>query len=145
MKRFGLAALLVVRLGLVASTPALAQTMPVPVPVDWGTLELENTDVEANARGLATLENVQFAYSEFNPYVSTYATEVYRGDLTVKCQGLTPGKTYSTCAGVFKVDRKGDGSVTGSVERSLFGTKFTTIPGRGTTTNGFSLAGATCR
>ena len=46
--------------------------------------------------------------------------EYYRGDLTVTCHGLTPGRRYSTPVGVFKAGRDGSGTVTGSVEFALF-------------------------
>ena len=91
MRQFGLAALFVIGVALFTSTPALA--------VDFGTIELTNRGLEPGASGQATLTNVTFLgfgslLSSSPAYPSTYFEEVYKGELTVTLEGLSPGATY---------------------------------------------------
>ena len=84
IKRFGFAALLVIGATLCAS--ARAQTF-----------QLENTGVEPSAAGQATLAKVKFlgSYTWSNPLgTAGHTSLLYSGQLTVKCQGLTPRATY---------------------------------------------------
>ncbi len=108
MKLFQLAVLFVVGVALFTGTPAPAQ-----VPADWGTIELTPTGAEPSARGQATLTGVRLVDYWVSPG-GFYSVESYQGELTVTCQGLTPGATYSTPAGKFKADRQGDGTLIGS-------------------------------
>ena len=62
---------------------------------DWGTIELVNPGAEPGAFGHATLTNVAGPGWWYDPNPNTYLTyELYAGDLSVDCGGLTPGKTY---------------------------------------------------
>ena len=81
LKRFGLAALFVIGAGLFTSSLARAQT------------PLTNTGVDPDATGQATLTEV--TSSDFwSDWYSNYAFEIYSGNLTLSCEGLTPGATY---------------------------------------------------
>ena len=101
MKRLGLAALLVVGVMLLASTPARGK--PRGYVPDWGPIQLA-TGAEPQASGEAILTNVR----EIDVFL-------YTGRLTVECKNLTPGATYWTPAGTFTPNRKRDGKVSGDV------------------------------
>jgi len=102
-KHFAVAALLVLGATLGASTPVRAD----------GTGDLTPTGAEPNAIGQYTLTHVKFINGGgFNYDPGGY--ELYRGRLTVTCQGLTPGATYATSAGTFKAARDGTGKATAS-------------------------------
>jgi hypothetical protein len=98
MKRFGLAALFAIGVALFSCSPARAQTT------------LMNTGVEPSASGQATLTKVKFLYAL---QTETMNTVMYKGYLTVTCQGLTPGATYATPGGTFTADRNGNGMAKG--------------------------------
>ncbi len=107
MKRLGLVAVFLVGVTLLASTPAAAEGKV--KGEDWGTVELENVGDEPQASGQASLNNVELV-------LAWVGLHVYKGELTVTCQGLTPRATYWTPAGTFKADRTGAGQVKGRVE-----------------------------
>ena len=94
---------LAVGVALFASTPAQAGRSE-----DWGTIQLTNTGAEPEASGQASLTNVKF--EGFGDW-----TLCYSGQLSVKCKNLTPGARYSTPAGTFTANRKGNGLVNGKV------------------------------
>jgi hypothetical protein len=98
-KPFALAALLVLGATLVASTPARAQ------------LELMPTGAEPGATGQATLSHIKYAGSGIVNPLSGLCYEAYKCTLSVTCQGLTPGATYTGAAN-FTASRKGKGSST---------------------------------
>ena len=109
-KRLGLAAVLVVGVTLLASTPAWARVQW----RDWGTIWLTNTGAEPEASGEAALTNV--VCRDSNPYdPDPWRTGYCSGKLTVSCQNLTPGATYLTPAGTFTANRKGGGKISGQV------------------------------
>lgn len=81
-----LLALAAIAVALFPSEQALAE--------DWGAIDLVNTGAEGSAFGHATLTNVSGPYWVSYGYV---AYEMYSGDLSVDCGGLTPGKTYRIC------------------------------------------------
>jgi hypothetical protein len=107
MKRFGLAALLAVGVTLLASTPARAAGGE-----KWGTIQLTNVGDEPQASGEASLTHVNRWWTEV---IEWLRIDYYSGKLSVKCQNLTPGATYSTPAGTFTADRKGNGGASGQV------------------------------
>ena len=90
MKRYilwALFALAAIAAALLPSDPALAE--------DWAPIELLNPGAEPGAFGHATLTNVAGPGWWYDPNPNTYLTyELYAGDLSVDCGGLTPGKTY---------------------------------------------------
>jgi hypothetical protein len=85
--RFALAAVLLLPTTLIAGRPARAE--------DWGAIDLVKEGNEPPATGQATLTSVASGgfFLEGGPY-AVYAVEQLYGQLTVTCQGLTPGKTY---------------------------------------------------
>jgi len=95
VKRLGLAALLVVAVTLLASTPAWAA----PKVCRPGPVELANVGDEPRASGEATLTEVVLVgcYSD-SPYVDW---SCYTGKLSLKCKNLTPGATY--CIGELRL------------------------------------------
>ena len=108
-KHFALMALLVLGATLYASTPARA------APFD-----LTPTGAEPGATGQGRLAHVELVdYSVggqiwIGPPPSyqmhwQYEWYTYSGELSVACQGLTPGATYRTSAGTFIADRYGRG------------------------------------
>jgi hypothetical protein len=90
IKRFGLAALLVLATALSASTPVQAQS----------TITLTNVagskDSDSGASGQATLTDVAYSFTVtlFAGGYSMTDYDFYAGYLTVSCSGLTPGATY---------------------------------------------------
>ena len=104
LKRVQMAVLLVMAVGFLAGTPAIAP--------DWGTIQLTTTadvdDPDYGAAGQATLTNVRAVWS--NGWNTSF-----KGKLTVTCKGLTPGARYSTPAGRFFASRDGRGAVAGNV------------------------------
>ena len=107
MKRLGLAALLAVSVTVLASTAARAAA-----PGNWGTVQLTNIGDEPGASGEASLTHVKRLWSDVQEWMRI---DHYSGKLTVKCRNLTPGATYSTPAGTFIADRKGNGGASGQV------------------------------
>jgi len=81
MKRFGLAALFVIGAGLFTSSLARAQT------------PLTNSGVDPDATGQATLTDVTSS-GFWSFWYSNEGYEIYSGNLTLSCEGLTPGATY---------------------------------------------------
>jgi len=79
---------------------------------DWGGVELTNTGAEPQASGQASLTDVDWVRLMKGLYV-------YSGKLSVTCQNLTPGATYSTPVGTFTANRKGDGKVSGRVSLEM--------------------------
>ncbi|HUT91550.1 MAG TPA: hypothetical protein VMY37_18775 [Thermoguttaceae bacterium] len=112
VKRLGLAVLLVVGVTLLGSTSARAAA-----PGDWGTVQLTNVGDEPGATGEASLTRVKRLWSDVQEWMRI---DYYSGKLTVKCRNLTPGATYSTPAGTFLADRKGNGGVSGQVMFSVY-------------------------
>ena len=119
LKRLGLAAVLVVGLTLLASTPARAGEK---AKADWGTIELANVGDELDASGEATLTEVRWISSlsyYLDPwwveYPDVHTDAKYTGVLTVTCRNLKPGARYWTPAGTFKANRTGTGTVKGKV------------------------------
>jgi hypothetical protein len=87
--RFALAALLLLPTTLIVGRPACAE--------DWGTIHLVIEGDEPLATGQAVLTDVSSAgfFLEGGPIGGgPYAVEQFYGQLSVTCQGLTPGKTY---------------------------------------------------
>ena len=111
MKRLGLAALLAVSVTVLASTAARAAA-----PGNWGVVQLTNTGDESGASGEASLTQVKRLWSDVQEWMRI---DYYSGKLTVKCRNLTPGATYSTPAGTFTADRKGNGGVSGQVSFTI--------------------------
>jgi hypothetical protein len=93
MKQIGLAALFVIGVAIFTNSPALAQEGE-----DWGTITLTNTadakDRDYGASGQATLTDVTYGTIVQGEYPNEYAMGVAYGNLTVRCEGLTPGATY---------------------------------------------------
>ena len=54
---------------------------------------LTNTGVDSNATGQATLTDVTSS-GFWSYWYSNQGYEVYSGNLTLSCEGLTPGATY---------------------------------------------------
>lgn len=99
MKRFGFAAIVLV-IGATLCAKAAAQS----------TYPLGSTGAEPGAAGQFTLSKFKLmGWGNTSPPFNT-PWKSFRGTLTVTCQGLTPGVTYSTTAGSFKADRNGNGS-----------------------------------
>jgi hypothetical protein len=112
MKQFGLAALLAIGAALFTSRSAAAE--------DFGPITLGSTgdtrDQDYGATGQATLSNVTpgqpgsnygygFYYYWDGRCTSTSSVAlVIPGDLTVSCQGLTPGATYQIKATAWYTD-----------------------------------------
>jgi hypothetical protein len=85
--RFAFAALLLLAATLIAGRPARAE--------DWGEIHLVNEGNEPLASGQATLTNVTYGgYVLVGTSPVVTVAELFQGQLTVTCQGLTPGKTY---------------------------------------------------
>jgi hypothetical protein len=85
--RLALAALLLLAATLIAGKPARGE--------DWGAIDLVNEGNEPQATGQATLTNVtSWAFHIVGTSPGPVAAEYFSGQLTVTCQGLTPGKTY---------------------------------------------------
>jgi hypothetical protein len=101
MKRVGLAAVMVVGVTLLASTPARADTY---------TYELTNVcdsgDQDADATG-------QVIHGEWR-LRGKYPAEWWECHATIECQKLTPGATYATPLGTFQANRNGNGKVSGN-------------------------------
>jgi hypothetical protein len=97
-KHFPLVALLVLGATLYASCPAGA-----------GTYALTPTGSEPGAAGQFTLSRFHFVLTGNSGPPNYIGFTMWRGCLTVTCQGLTPGAMYSTRAGTFTADRSGNG------------------------------------
>jgi len=107
IRQFGLAALFVIAVPLLGSAPVLA--------TDWGTIDLASTDAEPGALGQATFTDVQWTGRGRVEGLGRYfCWDAYTGEMTVTCQGLTPGARYTTPAGKFRARRDGTGSVSGT-------------------------------
>jgi len=99
VKRLGMVAVLVVGVGLLASTTALADTS-----------ELLNVGDEPLATGhvsYGALKPVKIPPDIPPPYPTLYEQKI-----TISCRSLTPGATYWTTAGTFTADRNGNGAFT---------------------------------
>jgi hypothetical protein len=78
---------------------------------DWGTIPLTSFSVdEPRPCGDATMTDVRWYGNGRGKNVA-----YLRGTLSVTCHGLTPRARYTTPAGAFKTDQKGDGAVSGEV------------------------------
>jgi hypothetical protein len=106
VKRLGLLAL------LVGATLFVGTAARAAAPGNWGTVQLTNIGDEPGALGEASLTHVKRLWSDV---VEWMRIDHYSGKLTVKCRNLTPGATYSTPAGTFIADRKGNGGASGQV------------------------------
>jgi hypothetical protein len=97
-KHFALATLLVLGGTLFANT------------VDWAQIDLTPTGAEPGATGQVATSHVRFLGSVIpDPYAGLVYYN-YKCTLSVTCQGLTPGATYSTGVGTFKASSDGTGS-----------------------------------
>jgi hypothetical protein len=89
---------------------------------DWGTHELTSfatePDPDAGAFGEASLTEVNCPvfWGETDGSVGCYYTSL----LTVKCQNLTPGQTYTTPAGTLVADNAGKGEVSGPADFEIW-------------------------
>jgi hypothetical protein len=102
---------LAVPLALVLSAGASAA--PFPKAGDWGKKGLANVGDEPGASGEATLTDVEFVGTSW--WDDYGCTDFYTGRLTVACQGLTPGATYSTPAGTLTPRTRGKVRAAGDV------------------------------
>ena len=111
VKRLGMVAVLVVGVGLLASTTAQAKK---PTGESWGPIKLTNVGDEPQASGEATLTEVVLVDIYFDESGSVY-WECYTARLRVDGKNLTPGATYSTPAGTLTANSRGKVTVAGDV------------------------------
>jgi len=116
MKRFGLGAVLVFSVMPLALTPAQAKHDE--YKTGSSTYELMNTGEEPLATGQVTQHDTKFIRTRHPEYEDSY----YQTNVSVKCQGLTPGATYLAQVDgtlmFFIADKKGNGQVSGEVRDS---------------------------
>jgi hypothetical protein len=110
MRWIGLAALLAVGVALFASTPV--QAGKGQAGQDAATWELFNTGVEPLATGQCSLTKPRLEYCiPYYGWICSY-------QVTVTCQNLTPGATYSADGMTFTAKPNGSGKV---AYRGMFG------------------------
>jgi hypothetical protein len=90
-------------------------------PAQALTVQLTPSGAEPNAAGQATIDTISYRGKSFAPYGNAWFYS-YSGNLTVTCQGLTPGATYWTSAGTVKAAQ--DGTLHASVKNWSFFYKF---------------------
>ena len=66
-------------------------------------VKLTPTGVEPTASGEARFGKLTFLYSYWDPSAPGSTVYVYRGDVSVKCFGLTPGAVYTVRVESFSV------------------------------------------
>ena len=105
LERLGVTALALVVGAQLATLPALAAK---PGAV-WGSIELTNVGDEPQATGQAIVKSVKYEG------ITGTGDVLYSARVSVACQGLTPGATYRTDLGTFTANRKGQGTISGTV------------------------------